>query len=357
MLNKKVLAKIQRSSSFEDRSRQHRPYWTEQPDTYATIKKVLMVDYNRIKVKYQMPDGTVKVALVDLGHSRENILYQRDGLVPVDGLILEIHKNPMYYDDTSIIWFCHAGEYVRGREIIVDRQYFPLYLASGETDSDEPVTNHITFPPPETTDQWYEWVQPQITQLARAVAKGTSHNLPHLTGKKEDKCSDLDTTHPRAMAYENCANMCGGCIGYIQRELDKHVASYKEYAKAKSINPHDDPFELPTGLLTRDEIETLLTKVQAKINIESVENFQLFHDHEEWFGVHEARRIHLPNDDENMTHGELIYNVKDQHTEGSPELQAYVARSEFHSICTDHFDRALHSRHYEPITERIITVS
>ena len=317
---------------------------------YGRTQKVWFTNPTTLKIK---TDGIVTICYLD--NARKEIEYT--------------NTNPSVEHPIEFLAIRQISDYIRLTLRLIDgnrggTRIYPyidlpqygyhkhVWTAPGQDTSDEPVNKHFTFPPEETIDEFFLRIQPQIVALAEIVDTNISHTLPHLTANKSNKCGDTDPNHARTIAFNNCANMCGAAIGYLHRELERHVAAYKQWVKDNASVQNPPAFELPEGLLTRDEIETLLEKLQAKFTPEFVKKFQKRHDHGEWAGHHALAKISLPNDDATRTVGEEIHDVRTRHTDGSPELNLFGAVNEFLSISTDEFDKALHSIYDDIVTDR-----
>ena len=303
---------------------------------HALLKKVVLLDYQRLQVKV-IADGTkTEVYEFDISHALDGIHYEftnqeffGQGLTPEGriGFRLNLSENS-------------------GQSLNFYRDVRPgvLWKADGETDADETTTHTFALPSEETTAEWVARIEPRITLMSRCFADGLPSQYARLSSLTQKiHSSGIGEEHRHGKRYDSAANVGQHAIGFLRWQFEKLRDGVTE-----------DVFK------TKEELEADLATLEGIIgNEEWVKDFYLKHNSARWSARSTRGIIHLPNSD--FDFGEKIHdtfrpvNGDRSFTRSGPsqevEEAARKSEAELATIC-EKFGDALHSRNSELVTRR-----
>ena len=305
------------------------------------ISKIILASAKTLKVK--QTDGVI---LYDFTGVRPNIVYKSNKITVSD-------VRWSYYNKFQVVM--KSNEYML--EIITDPiTTFPhyVYLAEGETATDEPADRTIIFPPQETHAEWIERIAPRLLHLTRRVSV-LRHEEPHLSSRSRRVCLDLDDRNEYVHRYDHSINLMRLPVGKLQLDINAYNqrwdAHEKKVAEAEAAGTEPPEF---TRLSDRDTIEALLEKLEERLTEDMLLDHHETHNSNEWRNAHADRKVVLCNADCSV--GEVLLDINSFHTDRHGNTNHQLAEQSFHDVAVKHWNEAKRTRHREIVRERVVVI-
>ena len=234
-----------------------------------------------------------------------------------------------------------------------------LYMSLDATDpsrifADLGTPNRTYTLPIDTHHEWIERISPRVLHLTRRVSI-LRHEEPHLSSRSRRVCLDLDDRNEYVHRYDHSINLMRLPVGKLQLDINTYNNRWdsheRKVAKAKEKGnpiPEFDRFS------DRDDIETLLEKLEEKLTEDALLEHHETHNTNEWRNAHAERRVVLCNDDCSV--GELLLDINRFHTDRHGNTNHELAEQSFHDIAVTHWNEAKRTTHRTLVTERIVTI-
>lgn len=319
--------------------------------------KLWMPNPQTLKVKVSIAEN-IHVIHYDLQHYRKGIVYTNrnssDTSPLQESYIVDI---PRLSEPEQYFNF-------HGRNHFVDEYYgigkpepgdYPLYLYLGpdQTEVDESATKTIVFPPPETHLEFMERIQSRLLHLTRRSSV-LRHEQPHLSERSRRVCLDLDDRSEYVHRYDHAINLLRLPVGWLQNMINAYQAQWNAHLeRVEAAKKKNQPEPTFTRLNDRDDIETLLEKLENRLTEETLIDHHETHDTTEWQNAHASRKIVLCNDDCSV--GEEIADINSFHT-ARGVTNHRLAEKSFHDVAVTYWNQALQTPYRKLVTRRTFTL-
>ena len=329
-------------------------FFIDQDDQQVTFISPTFFKVRRVE------NGITRVYGCDISNARADIIYREPQLVT------KLKMHTLYlrsdYNRISIERFTHANRYGNRNERTarqistspVNLEYpYLLYLKDGETATDEPATETILFPPPETHEQFMERVSARLLHLTRRI-RALRHEEPHQNALSKNICREVPADHAEVLRYDIACNLLKRPIGWLALQLQTQQTRYNSHLaaveKAKEAGRTPPTFG-HTGEYPK--LEALLNKIDMHLTEECLEEHFDMHDHAEWDKIqNKQRKITLCDDD--YSPGEVLVDVNSFFTDGDGNVAEEHAKRTYHEISTKYWVMAKRTPHRNLVTERIV---
>ena len=164
-----------------------------------------------------------------------------------------------------------------------------LYRGPNETETDDPATHTVLFPPPETDAEWVARIEPRITNLSRCYADG-------IPGQH----SRFDALEQRVSSADEVGQLN---IGFVRWQFEKHANG--ETGKDNGV------------YTTKAEVEGFIQQLEDRFpDKDEVTKFYYRHPRTKWAAASTRGQIFIPNEDHD--HGDKIHDTFNAHLTGNP---------------------------------------
>ena len=233
---------------------------------------------------------------------------------------------------------------------------FYIYVGEDETKTDEPATDTIVFPPPETHEEFMERVWSRLLHLSRR-SQVLRHEDPHMNALSEDICREVPANHEEVLRYTISGNLIKRPIGWLALQLQTQQNRYNRYLEQKikaETAGNTPPIFAYDG--ERVKIEGMLEKLEENLTEDCLREHYDMHDHGEWEKIQiKQRKITLCNAD--FSPGEVLVNVNDFFTDGRGNIAEEHAKRTYHEISTRYWVMAKRTPHRRLVTEKTVDIS
>ena len=315
------------------------------------ILKAIIVSPRVIQVKTRI-NGVVSVKNIDFSNIMAGISYTSES----HDLIHNIShvKDDWGEIDTIAI---QLNSNVSGGNTVGPGHEYPkdLYLAQDETTAVEPANETIIYPPPETTEQFFERVWARLLHLTRRI-KILRHEEPHQNALSEKICREIPADHDEVLRYDIACNLIKRPCGWLALQLENYQNRYTRHLESV-VKANEAGRTPPTFNRGTDEtkIETMLEKLENNLTEECLQEHFDLHDHAVWNKVqNEQRKITLCGEDNSP--GEVLVDVNAFFTDGRGNIAETHAKRTYHDISTKYWMMAKRTPHRELVTSREVSI-
>ena len=322
-------------------------------------KHVLKAILNQNSVKVKFKNG--KVIVYDFRNAAEGIKYHRGNRQISSESDISLYSyvsNDNYHSLNNRGLHIYIGNYSYYGHIFLHNPSFPyfIYTAPSETETDEPATETIIFPPPETHEQFMERISARLLNLTRRI-RALRHEEPHQNALSKNICREVPANHEEVLRYDIACNLLKRPVGWLALQLQTHQNRYNQHlaavVKAKEAGRTPPTFGYDSE---RPKLETMLDKLEANLTEECLEEHFDMHDHAEWDKVqNKQRKITLCNED--STPGEVLVDVNAFFTDGRGNIAEEHAKRTYHEISTKYWVMAKRTPHRNLVTERTVEIA
>ena len=230
-----------------------------------------------------------------------------------------------------------------------------LYLGWDQTETDEPATQTVVFPPRETPLEFIERISARLFYITHRIAV-LRHEEPHQNALSEDICREVPADHDEVLRYDISNNLIKRAVGWVVLQMETYETRYNRYLEsvetAKRANRAIPTFNDNTD---RNKIETMVEKIEDSLTEECLRDHFDLHNTSDWDPVQNTqRKITLCNDDANRTPGEVLVDVNSFFTDGRGRIAHEHAKKTYHDISTLYWVKAKRTSHRTLVTERTV---
>ena len=318
------------------------------------VLKIVLIKPRLARIKSSLND-VISIQDIDFTNLIEGIAYTTKSHPLLSSIFYTVDYQEIAYRNivmqlkANVVWGNHS-------HYIHENTVFPQYLAlaEGETETDEPATETIIFPPKETPMQFIERISARLLHLTRRVSI-LRHEEPHLSERSRRVCLDLDDRSEYVHRYDHSINLVRLPVGWLQLQINSYLTRLKAHeekvAAAEAANKKPPVFNEDR---LQGKIETLLEKLEARLTEEMLLEHHETHDTDEWRNAHAARKIVLCNEDCSV--GEEIADINSFHT-ANGVTNHVLAEKSFHDVSVKHWNEAKRTTFRKLVTERTVTLS
>lgn len=319
-------------------------------------KAIWFVNQNTIKYQLEI-DGIIKVIQLDISNAKNGITYIASSIenaINLDAVTIgkDIYDLDIHRQDNSVDYQLKQDIDATIPDDPNDPAYPVFVYGSG---TDEPATETIIFPPPETVEQFMERVWAKLLHLTRRI-KILRHEEPHQNALSEKICREVPEDHDEVLRYDIACNLIKRPCGWLALQLQTYQERYNRHLAAV-VKAKEAGTTPPTFNRGSDEtkIETMLDKLEANLTEECLQNHFDLHDHGEWDKIqNKQRKITLCDDDSSP--GEVLVDVNSFFTDGDGNIAETHAKKTYHDISTKYWVMAKRTPHRNLVTQRTVEI-
>ena len=318
-------------------------------------KKIVFMNQNLFKVTI-IEDGNRITWACDISNIKDGIYYKNKNKHRYESLNIENKdlnlfmgwpQNP--YTQLTLVEFLPDNS---------NNYPFYDYVGEGETETDEPATETIVFPPPETYEEFVERIGGRLYHLTQRISV-LNHEKPHQHAKSEQICLEVDANHPEVIRYDLSCNLIKRPVGWLMLQIDTLNNRYANHLKAvetaKQAGTTPPTFN---DARDREKIETMLEKLEIELTEECLKDHYDLHHIDDWKRVQkDEMKITLCQNDQHKSPGEILVDVRTFFTDGDGNFAEKHAKRTYHEISTKWWTLAERTIHRKLVTERTVTLA